>query len=165
MLRLASIVAPALLLACATSPAAPPPGDVDAGSTAAALTQPVERLAALSRGPCFGRCPEYTVEVFTDGLVRYEGVRNVAVVGAATAHLDAEHLATLTRRLERDFPIVASQRENRLVPDLPVLRLTFRGQELRHSVGAFDTPALLSHLEDDFEALVGTARWVTSPER
>ena len=39
----------------------------------------------LTRGPCFGSCPAYSVEIDGDGTVRYNGKGWVAIEGIDTA--------------------------------------------------------------------------------
>jgi hypothetical protein len=47
-----------------------------------------------------GRCPIYSVSIFGDGTVTYEGRANVAVVGARREKIPVERLADLVSRIE-----------------------------------------------------------------
>ncbi len=119
-------------------------------------------LASLSRGPCFGRCPEYQVEVFSDGRVRFEGRRHVATVGEAVGQLDAAQLSALEARFEAArFTDFAGRYERADTTDLPVVVLAYQGRAVRHALGDSSAPAALTQLEDDVDTLLGTARWVT----
>ncbi|MBL0171954.1 MAG: hypothetical protein IPP90_14780 [Gemmatimonadaceae bacterium] len=53
----------------------------------------------LERGPCYGRCPEYTVELFDDGAVHFVGLKNVASLGAQKATVAAADVGALRKRL------------------------------------------------------------------
>jgi hypothetical protein len=52
----------------------------------------------LERQPCYGRCPEYVVELFFDGRVRYVGTRNVKVSGEQTANIAAADVTALLKQ-------------------------------------------------------------------
>jgi hypothetical protein len=54
----------------------------------------------LSRGPCRGSCPSYTITIHGDGNVEYVGERNARVKGSQTATLSAEQLAQVLQRLD-----------------------------------------------------------------
>ena len=54
----------------------------------------------LTRGVCFGFCPDYTVTINGDGQVRYEGRRFVNAVGERTATIPREDVARLVARFD-----------------------------------------------------------------
>ena len=45
------------------------------------LNKPNQLLFSIEKGPCFGACPEYKIEVFTNGEAHLKGIRNVEHVG------------------------------------------------------------------------------------
>jgi hypothetical protein len=49
----------------------------------------------LRRGPCYGRCPTYEVEIHGDGTVLYDGKANVATKGKHTAKISHASLVEL----------------------------------------------------------------------
>lgn len=116
-------------------------------------------LVALERGACFGACPIYRVEVFTDGRVRFQGERFVQVTEPVEAKLSEAQLQALTARLERGGFAWKSY-ERRDATDMPTVVLTWKGQTLRHYQGDQSAPPELTQLEDDLDALIGTARWI-----
>ena len=48
-----------------------------------AATKPPRTAPVLTfdRTPCFGRCPAYSMQVFADGRIDYEGKRVVPMMG------------------------------------------------------------------------------------
>lgn len=56
-------------------------------------------LVAISRGPCFGRCPEYKAIVTKKGAAYYAGKRNVAKPGLWYASLPADQLSALVTEI------------------------------------------------------------------
>ena len=49
-------------------------------------------LFSIEKGPCFGTCPEYKVEVFSNGDARLSGIRNVEHIGEFQTKLSAEFI-------------------------------------------------------------------------
>jgi hypothetical protein len=126
------------------------------------VTPATPPLASLYRGPCLGRCPEYQVDVYADGAVRFRGLRHVATMGEARGQLDEAQLATLTARFEAaQFQSFAGRYEHLDTSDLPLVIIAFQGRMVRHAHGDLGAPPELTQLEDDFDRLVGTKRWVT----
>src|SRR5262245_5599714 len=73
--------------------------DTAAAVSAAPLAQPApgEPVIKIQRFPCYGRCPEYIVELFADGRVRYQGKRSVATLGEKTASIPAGDVTLLLK--------------------------------------------------------------------
>jgi hypothetical protein len=55
----------------------------------------------LSRGPCFGNCPSYSLTLHGDGLVEYHGTRFVRVKEKQTARISTEQVMQVLRDLDR----------------------------------------------------------------
>jgi hypothetical protein len=55
----------------------------------------------MSRGPCFGSCPSYTITIQGNGLVEYVGARNVRVRGTQTAAVSRERAIEILHVLDR----------------------------------------------------------------
>lgn len=112
----------------------------------------------MERGPCFGACPVYRVEVFTDGLVRFKGERFVKVTEPVEARLSEAQVQAISQRLQRvDFKWTDyTQRDE---TDLPTVVLTHGARTLRHYLGDRTAPVALKRLEDDLDALAGTQQW------
>jgi hypothetical protein len=55
----------------------------------------------LSRGPCRGRCPSYTITIHGNGLVEYVGGRFTKVAGSQDGMISSEQIADILRQLDR----------------------------------------------------------------
>lgn len=53
----------------------------------------------LAKGSCYGFCPEYSLTVSAIGAFRYEGLRNVAVVGERTGSVNRKRADEIFARL------------------------------------------------------------------
>lgn len=124
-----------------------------------AVTETPRLLVAMERGPCFGACPVYRVEVFTDGRVRFEGKRFVKVLEPVEAKLSAEQVKAISQRLAAlDFKW--ADYTDRNATDMPSVQLTHETRTLTHYHGDNSAPEGLTKLEDDLDALIGTAKWI-----
>jgi hypothetical protein len=77
-------------------------------------------LVAISRGPCFGKCPEYKAVVTKKGLVYYTGKRNVAKPGLWFSNLAVDQLSALVTEVRRsDLESKDTVYINRYLADFP----------------------------------------------
>lgn len=58
-------------------------------------------IIQMSRGPCFGSCPSYTITIHGDGLVEYAGGRHVKVQGSQTGVVSKEQIVDILASLDR----------------------------------------------------------------
>jgi hypothetical protein len=58
-------------------------------------------IFTLKRSACFGTCPVYSVTIFGDGKVVYEGVHFVPTVGRIEKQIPEDQLKQITRALEK----------------------------------------------------------------
>ena len=73
-------------------------------STGTSLAHPknMESLTIqMSRGPCRGRCPVYTIAIHGNGLVEYAGERSVKVRGPETSAISREQIIAVLQSLDR----------------------------------------------------------------
>ncbi|OQW63120.1 MAG: hypothetical protein A4S17_07305 [Proteobacteria bacterium HN_bin10] len=119
----------------------------------------------LSRGVCFGFCPEYTVTVSGAGEVRYEGRRFVNVVGQRTATVSREEVARLVRRFDEiGFDSLRDAYRSQ-VTDLPtyVVSITRDGRTktvVDYGGTGAGMPSAVRELQDEIDRVAGTAQWV-----
>ncbi len=152
-------------------------GDGSAASPAhASGTAAADTLVTLTRLPCFGTCPSYSLTIFSDGTVTYEGRRFVAVEGRATAQLDSTAIERLIEAFrEADYfsfrsAYLSGPVCDQYLSDLPTAKTSFhfggRQHQVTHYHGCqgFPGEARLTALEDRIDAIVGTARWIKGEE-
>lgn len=135
-----------------------------------------DTLATLTRLPCFGTCPSYSLTIFSDGTVTYEGRRFVAVEGRATAHIDGAAVQRLIEAFQTadyfDFQsaYLSGPVCDQHLSDLPTTKTSFhfegRHQQVTHYHGCqgFPGEARLTELENTIDAIVGSARWIKGEE-
>lgn len=52
-------------------------------------------FASIERGYCFGTCPVYKLQIYTDGTAVYEGIKNIEMSGVYIAQLTPEQMNRL----------------------------------------------------------------------
>jgi hypothetical protein len=123
-------------------------------------------MVMMHRGPCYGSCPVYTVSLDGSGTVKYRGERFVATEGEATASLDAERLKQVKDRFKTSaFSEWKTSYTRAMVSDLPTVVVQYGKKTITHNQGDEGAPPELTALENDLDTLLGTAAWVSAPER
>lgn len=69
------------------------------GSSTPAPQGKRDKVIEMSKGPCYGNCPVYTLTVFGNGLASYKGERNTDRLGTYVKKLDKAQM----ERLRREF--------------------------------------------------------------
>lgn len=141
----------ALLGACAP---------VEAGPVA---TEPA--TITLTRGVCFGFCPDYTVTIESDGRVSYEGRRFVAVAGRQEARVAPGEVQHLLARFDAIGFMDLRDAYRARVSDLPTYTVTLtrggvRKQVLDYGGVHAGMPAAVRELQDEIDRVAGVDRWV-----
>ncbi len=78
----------------------------------------------MHRSTCFGRCPDYTLVLHKDGLVRYTGKRFTEMTGVYEKNVGEKKVAELFK-LFGDYNVDTCKREYpMLISDLPGLDFT-----------------------------------------
>lgn len=119
----------------------------------------------LTRGVCFGFCPDYTVTINGDGRVRYEGRRFVNVVGERTATIPREDVANLVRRFDEIGFDRLRDAYRAQVTDLPTYRVSITREGRTKTVVDYGGPSAgmprsVRDLQDEIDRVAQTAQWV-----
>ncbi len=145
------------------------PGQQDTRSTSVDAAAYVR----LERGPCFGTCPVYEVEVDAHGVVTFDGRRFVDHIGTATAQIPADSAASLMRSIEADGFFQLDPRYHygdkgcgAYHTDAPHVTLTLSLEGRAHTVqldyGCTGAPEVLRRMHESVDSVTGVARWITS---
>jgi hypothetical protein len=129
-----------------------------------AAAQESKPVVTLDRSACFGACPVYTVTIYEDGTVVYEGERFVEVTGRQTIQLEEARLVEIIQAFE-DTGFLAWDDEytDYRVTDgaTYTLSLTLNGEtkQIVHYSGDDMAPLMLSYLENWIDWVVYTQQW------
>ena len=162
-----------LLAVAACAPAQNGVGGTVAGEQTQGTTVTTDSRVVLERGPCFGTCPVYRVEIAADGTVSWNGERFVEHTGRATASIPADSAASLMRHLDAaGFYDLADRYMHGEKPcgeyhtDAPYVTLTMtldgRTKIVQHDYGCTGTPEVLRRMHERVDSVAGVERWIGS---
>lgn len=132
------------------------------------LAQP---LLSLTRGPCYGRCPEYTVSLYGDGRVEYQGTAAVAVMGAASGRADsaavwAAYEAILADGVSAADTVYGVDHPTcqPYIPDTPVVTLGVQVartlRRIQFEAGCAGAPSSLRRASEQIDRVAAVDGWV-----
>lgn len=76
-------------------------------------------VLTFERTPCFGTCPAYTMQLFADGRVTYEGRRAVPLMGSHVLKLPAAAVTEMLRQAKEAHFDTFEKQYSRGTTDLP----------------------------------------------
>jgi hypothetical protein len=135
------------------------------GTAAVGAQGPEAQVAlTLERTACFGACPVYTVTVYDDGTVVYEGERFVDVTGTQTTELDPATVEMMLQAFADAGYFEWDEAYDKMtVSDLPtVITSVTRDGETQRIVryeGDPSAPLALPYLEAWLDVMARTAMW------
>ena len=125
-------------------------------------------VITLERTACFGTCPVYSLKIYEDGRVVYEGKEFVKRTGMAEGRIKKKALHDLVAEFMK-----LNYFELKKKPDCPISATDFpaamtslnwkgRGNAVEHNHGCQGSELLkeLSKLEDKIDEVVNTAQWI-----
>lgn len=116
-------------------------------------------VLTFERTPCFGTCPAYSMQVFADGRVAYEGRRGVPMVGTKELKLPASAVADLLRQAKDAHFEQFQDRYSQNTTDLPstIISVQQANGQLKTVVLEEGAPenvrALFTYFGNQFDAL------------
>ena len=147
-------------------------GSAIAGESA---TSDVPSSVAYERVECFGRCPSYKVAISSDGTVKYNGGKNVVLIGPATKKVPPSQVAPLFQKIqELNFMMLDGKSDGRkmkengdvigpIPADFPSYFLTVVQDGRSKKVGGVPgEPYVERDLPDLIIEVAGVAEWVKS---
>ena len=112
-------------------------------------------IAAKMRfGACYGRCPEYSVEINRDGTITYTGIRFTADTGTFTKKADAAETGRILDMFETDRVDTCANRYRLRIPDVSVMHfyITYN-DSVKTIMNATFGPAYLQVLCSEMNAI------------
>ena len=134
--------------------------------------RPRAKVITLERGQCFGTCPVYKLTIYSDGTVRYQGIRYVKNLGSASARISRARLRELVLEFQNiyyfnlpDSFTPGNKQCSEYVTDMPSATTSLmwqgRSKTIHHYHGCRGTSALdnLTELENKIDKAVGVTKW------
>ncbi len=126
-------------------------------------------IITLSRTACFGKCPDYTVEVHGDGTVIFNGRRFVVHTGEYRARISRAAVRALVAKFRTADYFALADRYTARVTDLPTYTtsIAFDGHEksVRDYGGQIiGAPFAVNEIENAIDEACNTAQWIKAPD-
>jgi hypothetical protein len=104
----------------------------------------VELIITLQRTACFGTCPIYKIEIYSDGSGTYTGTRFVENIGITEFNLSETNLNLILSQAEAIGFSNMKDEYSEPISDLPTTFIQIKDKRIRDYVGA---PKTLKNLE------------------
>ncbi len=126
---------------------------------------PQERyvVAKIKKTPCYGQCPVYEAEFWSDGTATFKGINNVKNMGEFEAKFDPKIAREISDRADSigyfsmngEYPA-----EGEKIADLPyTITEIRRGDMIKHIDNNYDSPPALQEFEEYLAALAARMEW------
>src|ERR1700730_2925658 len=120
---------------------------------------PVAKIS-LERTACFGTCPVYTLTVYSDGKVEYEGKEHVKEKGARSSKIDEKLFLRLLEKADEIGFFKLNDRYEGRVTDLPTRITTVTKGDVSKTVrNYYGGPKGLHDFEQLIDHVTNSAQW------
>ena len=115
------------------------------GLTEKASPSEIELIISLQRTACFGTCPIYKIEIFSDGSGVYSGTRFVENIGSTKFSLSEKQLNLILTQADTIGFRNMKKEYSEPISDLPTTFIQIKDKRIRDYTGA---PKTLKDLEN-----------------
>ncbi len=145
-------------------PLASPPADTLSAVDSLFLPSTEPRLlASLKRTPCYGRCPVYEIQFFSNGETVFNGERNLKRLGIFLARVPESTLRQILEQAEQaDFFELRDEypESGPAIPDLPeTITFVNNGKKQKTVINYYDAPLPLLRFERFLDEIANGLDW------
>ena len=109
------------------------------------FTESKDLIISLQRGACYGTCPIYKIQIYTDGSGIYTGTRFVENIGVIVFSLSENQINLILTQAEAIGFKNMKEEYSEPISDLPTTFIQIKDKKIRDYVGA---PSELRELEN-----------------
>ena len=122
-------------------------------------------VITMDRTSCFGFCPDYSLTIYGNGTVLYDGHALVATKGKKTASIPKEDVQGLVRKsIEIDYFHFRNS-YNASVSDLPTTTTSVTiGNNSKKVINYYGPPENLKQFENMIDAVSTSEKWTKCPD-
>jgi hypothetical protein len=122
-------------------------------------------IISLQRTACYGTCPVYLLNVYSNGNVVYEGSEYVRITGKIESTISQEKVSQLVSEFDKaDYFSLSDTYTNYLMTDGSTVTTSIsiggKTKTIQHYRGDTGAPKQLSELEDSIDEIVNSAQWI-----
>ena len=118
-------------------------------------------VITLERTACFGNCPDYSLIVYGNGTLFYEGRNFVDVTGRQSSNISQEHVQELVRAFYAKGYFTLQDEYSAPVTDLPTTTTSISiDGRYKKVINYYGAPEQLIELENMIDDIAKSERWV-----
>ncbi len=119
------------------------------------------QVAAIEKSPCFGKCPVYSMQIFKDGKVSYEGKMNTKKLGVFQKNITKKELKDIAKAFESAKFTTLQDIYTSELEDLPSTMLYYSNGSINKSVvGKENRPPQVLQLQYMLEKIADSDGWL-----
>ncbi len=124
-------------------------------------TGKLNKLIEMGKGPCYGQCPVFTITVYDNGVMSYQGKRYTDKMGTYLKRLTKAELDGLAAAFRRADLWQYADVYRSDYPDLPAVSISYYEAERSKTILGKETrPEAVIELEGRLNALANAEGWV-----
>jgi len=117
-------------------------------------------VISLQRTQCYGNCPAFKFDIYSDRTVKYKGVAHVEQIGEWTARLTSEQYQSIVREFEEANFFEFADTYYQDISDGPTTYVTYAdGDSIKKVMDYYGAPEKLKKLEGKVEQLITEITW------
>lgn len=125
-------------------------------------------VASIKKTPCYGSCPVFEFELYSDGTAVFNGIQHVERLGKYASTAPPSWFQELAQKAQTIgyFSFAEKYPPNgRTISDFPMTTTFLRTEKLQRTVANnFDAPVALQQFEQLFFQKIETLKWVKMQE-
>ena len=131
------------------------------GSTANADLSRLDPIIEMSKRPCYGRCPVFTLTVYENSIASYEGERYTDRLGTYVKKLEKGQMERLLSEFKRANVWQFRDSYRGRIPDMQSVTITYReGNKKKTITGKEIRPNAVKWLETQLDQLAQSEGWI-----
>lgn len=131
------------------------------GSPASASLSKLTPVISMSKGPCYGRCPVFTLTVYDNGIASYKGEMHTERLGTYVRKLEKGEMEKLLSEFKRANLWQYRDTYRGHIPDMQSVSITYHENGRQKTVAGKEIrPNAVKWLETQLDQLALTDGWI-----
>lgn len=120
----------------------------------------LDRVVEMTKSPCYGRCPAFTLVIYEKGIVSYDGKRNTPRLGLYVKKLDNDTYTKLISTFKKANVWQYDNIYRGMYPDAPTVTMSYHEDgDVKTIVGKDGRPYALLELEAMLDNIANSDGW------
>jgi hypothetical protein len=127
--------------------------------------KPDNFIISMEKGGCFGTCPVYTIKLYPDGKVVFDGKIYVHSIGIFKTKLNKKRAKAIKKEFDDNHFFDFKDEYTANLPDFPTTIVIYNtGGKTKKVIDYLDAPTELKNLEQLLIDIANSKNWITDPK-